>query len=53
MKHPISEVGCGETDAAAIPQGDESLRTRLEQAAVRDQDLDREIAAEWLDADQP
>ncbi|MGA2183984.1 MAG: hypothetical protein ABSH47_13225 [Bryobacteraceae bacterium] len=33
-------------------QSAEALRTRLEQAAVRDRDLDREVAAEWLDADQ-
>lgn len=33
-------------------QSAEALRIRLEQAAVRDQDLDREIAAEWLEADR-
>jgi CopG family transcriptional regulator/antitoxin EndoAI len=33
-------------------QSTEALRMRLEQATVRDQDLDREIAAEWLDVDQ-
>ncbi|MGA3025966.1 MAG: hypothetical protein ABSF98_14445 [Bryobacteraceae bacterium] len=33
-------------------QSAEALRTRLELGAVRDRDLDREIAAEWLDADQ-
>ena len=30
----------------------EALRSRLELAAVRDRDLDREVSAEWLDADQ-
>lgn len=30
----------------------EALRARLEHAAVRDQDLDREVAAEWLAVDQ-
>ena len=30
----------------------EALRAQLERAAVRDQDLDREIAAEWLALDQ-
>jgi len=29
-----------------------ALRIQLEQAAVRDQDLDREIAADWFAVDQ-
>jgi hypothetical protein len=33
-------------------QSAEALRARLEQAAVRDRDLDREIAADWLAVDQ-
>ena len=33
-------------------QSAEALRTRLEQAVVRDNDLDREVTAEWLDVDQ-
>lgn len=30
----------------------EALRSRLEQAAVRDRDLDREITADWSDVDK-
>lgn len=30
----------------------EALRTQLELATVRDQDLDREVAADWLAVDQ-
>src|SRR5437660_1220451 len=30
----------------------ESLRAQLERAAVRDQDLDREVAADWFAVDQ-
>ena len=30
----------------------EALRAQLERAAVRDQDLDREVAAEWFAVDQ-
>src|ERR1039458_4990390 len=30
----------------------EALRTRLERTAVRDQDLDREVAADWFAVDQ-
>jgi CopG family transcriptional regulator/antitoxin EndoAI len=30
----------------------EALRARLERAAVRDQDLDREVAADWFAVDQ-
>ena len=30
----------------------EALRARLERAAVRDRDLDREVAADWFAADQ-
>ena len=33
-------------------QSAEALRTRLEQATVRDRDLDREIAADWFAVDQ-
>jgi CopG family transcriptional regulator/antitoxin EndoAI len=33
-------------------QSADALRARLELGAVRDRDLDREVAAEWLDADQ-
>ncbi len=29
----------------------EALRTRLDRAAVRDRDLDREVAADWFAAD--
>jgi hypothetical protein len=32
--------------------GAEALRTQLEQAAIRDRDLDREIAADWFAVDQ-
>ena len=30
----------------------EALRAQLERATVRDQDLDREVAADWFGADQ-
>src|SRR5713226_1649333 len=30
----------------------EALRAQLERAAVRDQDLDREVAADWFAVDQ-
>ena len=30
----------------------EALRAQLERAAVRDRDLDREVAADWFAADQ-
>jgi len=30
----------------------EALRAQLERSAVRDRDLDREIAADWLAVDQ-
>jgi len=30
----------------------EALKTQLERAAVRDQDLDREIAADWFAVDE-
>jgi CopG family transcriptional regulator/antitoxin EndoAI len=30
----------------------EALRARLERAAVRDQDIDREVAADWFAVDQ-
>jgi hypothetical protein len=30
----------------------EALRARLERAAVRDRDIDREVAADWLAVDQ-
>jgi CopG family transcriptional regulator/antitoxin EndoAI len=30
----------------------EALRTQLERAAVRDQDLDREVASDWFAVDQ-
>ena len=30
----------------------EALRSKLEHAALRDQDLDRDIAADWLAVDQ-
>ena len=33
-------------------QSAEALRARLEQATVRDRDLDREIAADWFAVDQ-
>ena len=33
-------------------QSAEALRARLEQATVRDRDLDREIAADWLAVDR-
>jgi len=33
-------------------QSVEALRSRLEQAAVRDRDLDREVAADWFAVDQ-
>lgn len=29
----------------------EAIRTQLERAAIRDQDLDREVAADWSAAD--
>lgn len=32
-------------------QSIEALRARLERAAVRDQDLDREVAADWFAVD--
>jgi len=33
-------------------QSIEALRARLERAAVRDQDLDREVAADWSAVDR-
>jgi len=30
----------------------DALRTRLERAAARDRDIDREVAADWLAVDQ-
>jgi CopG family transcriptional regulator/antitoxin EndoAI len=33
-------------------QSAEALRKRLEEAAVRDRDLDRQVADEWLPVDQ-
>jgi CopG family transcriptional regulator / antitoxin EndoAI len=33
-------------------QSAEALRTQLERTALRDQDLDREIAADWSSTDQ-
>jgi hypothetical protein len=33
-------------------QSAEALRARLEQATIRDRDLDREIASDWLAVDQ-
>jgi len=33
-------------------QSQEALRQRLEHAALRDRDLDREVAADWVAVDQ-
>jgi hypothetical protein len=33
-------------------QSTEALRARLEQTAARDEDLDREVVADWLAVDQ-
>ena len=42
-----------ETPQGAYSLGStESLRAQLERAALRDQDLDREIAADWFAADE-